>query len=433
MFAWLIAAMCVSVALCGWTQKGGDASRNATQGSLGRVVSTQGKVAWNVSAPFAKVFFGSPVVDDVRGRVFIAGADGYVYAFSAANGTRLWRVCFGKHGAFPSSPCTGYEPPQGIDSTTDPSWYLNVNGVDGSVVLTARLADQTKEPPYGYSDKRAAIVCLNGTNGATLWTSVTGLFNPLNGDSSSVSRLLLVPSGDIYYWQTSNGTVSLVRMDMHGRVIFNSTGSGAFSWSDEMTYVAEDDSIWTNVKQVGGLAKLKASDGSIVTQFQDNILDSMGLPFPMVYDRRNHLMHFGRQGQNQGYALDARSGDPVWEIPCTDAGWPTSAVLCGKDRVVFFSDDALMAAWDPQSAENQKPLWQVALDDPPQPARQLIASLDSYIIVDYGFALYMFDCDGKMLWKKAFNSCDEVVSSGVALGNNEIFWNTCAGLFKVVA
>jgi hypothetical protein len=75
----------------------------------------------------------------------------------------------------------------------------------------------------------------------------------------------------------------------------------------------------------------------------------------------------------------------------------------------------------------------VALDDPPPIARQLVASLDSFIVIDYGFAFWLFDCNGKLLWKQALNSCDEVVSSGSALGDNEIFWNTCAGLFKVIS
>lgn len=92
-----------------------------------------------------------------------------------------------------------------------------------------------------------------------------------------------------------------------------------------------------------------------------------------------------------------------------------------------------MAAWDSRSAEALKPLWQIVLTDPPAPARQLVASSDAFLLVDYGFALWMFDCDGNMLWKKAFNACENVVSSGVALGQNEIFWNTCSGLFKVVA
>ncbi len=127
-----------------------------------------------------------------------------------------------------------------------------MNPLDGSILLTARLADRAQEPPYGYADKRAAIVCLNGTTGGTLWISVTGLFNPLNADSAKVSQLLLHPSGDIFFWQTTNGTVHLIRMDIRGKVMFNISGSNGveFTSADEMTYIADDDSIWTNVHQV---------------------------------------------------------------------------------------------------------------------------------------------------------------------------------------
>ena len=101
----------------------------------------------------------------------------------------------------------------------------------------------------------------------------------------------------------------------------------------------DDDSIWTNIEQEGGLAKLRASDGSVIARFEQNVLGSMGLPFPMVYDRRTNLVHFGRQGQNLGYALDAHTGAPIWEIPCTEVGWPMSAALCrsGPSRTLFRS------------------------------------------------------------------------------------------------
>lgn len=197
---------------------------------------------------------------------------------------------------------------------------------------------------------------------------VNGYWNPQNADSAKIYGILLHPSsGDIIFWHTTNATVHLVRMSSTGKVIYNITGVNGvrFDYVDYMTYIEDDDTIWTNIHREGGLVKvieprararaaqlasflssppppspptqLRASDGSVVASFTDNVLDSMGLPFAMVYDKRSKLVHFGRVGNNVAFALNALTGEPVWQIPVTDAGWPSSAVLCPtSQRVVFF-------------------------------------------------------------------------------------------------
>ncbi len=60
----------VGASSAAWTQYTGSASRNATQGLLGK--STAGmKVAWTVSPPFGSQnsFFGGPMIDEARGHV----------------------------------------------------------------------------------------------------------------------------------------------------------------------------------------------------------------------------------------------------------------------------------------------------------------------------------------------------------------------------
>ncbi len=143
---------------------------------------------------------------------------------------------------------------------------------------------------------------------------------------------------------------------------------------------AQQLTVSVSPDQVGGITKLRALDGAVVAQFSDNVLDSMALPFPMVYDQHTKVIHFGRAGKNEAFALDAISGAPIWDIPVTEAGWPTSAVLCSAGRVVFLSDDGLLASWDQASSGDQKPLWQVS-------ACSVLAQT-----IRHSFILYCLDC-----------------------------------------
>ncbi len=153
-----------------------------------------------------------------------------------------------------------------------------------------------------------------------------------------------------------------------------------------------------------------------------------------MYDQRTKWIHFGKIGTNDAFALDAITGEPVWHIPADEAGWPSSSVLCPKNRVVWFSDNAILEAWDAQSAENQKPVWQVLADDPPPPARQLAASEDGFIVVSYASGLWLINCTaGDIVWKQSFSgSGSSAVNPGPALGDNEIYWNAGGVLTKLV-
>ncbi len=197
------------------------------------------------------------------------------------NGTKVFRTCIGKHGTFPSSPCTGYRFPSGrVDDNMQSNYWYPVLTIDGSIIVVVALDDTPAEPPYGYNDRRATVVRVNATNGAVLWAVTTGLFNPANADSASITRPVIHPSGDILFWQRTNGEAHFCRMDYRtGKTLFNVTGSKGFNFThvDELTYIEDDDSVWTNAQQDGGLVKLSAKNGELLAHFKDIILGSMSV------------------------------------------------------------------------------------------------------------------------------------------------------------
>ncbi len=299
----LLLLFLIGFAAGSWTQVGYNAARTSTAGNLSQFTDSNAKVAFRVSPPYKSVFFGTPVFDSVNNRLITGAGDGYFYALDYSNGTILWRTCVGKKGLFPQSPCTGFGFPSGVDAGFDSYNYASLLP-DGSFVVVLPLADQTKMPPYGYSDKRDVVLRINGTNGMQIWNVTSGLFNPANADSASIKEPLVLPNGDILFWQVSNGQPHLVRLDWTtGKPLFNITGdpkgSMNFTYTDHLTYIEDDDTIWTSAQQDGGLVKLSASTGNLLFHISDNILDSMQMPMAPVYDSRTKLIHIARTGQSQ--------------------------------------------------------------------------------------------------------------------------------------
>jgi hypothetical protein len=196
-----------------------------------------------------------------------------------------------------------------------------------SFFVVVPLADQPPQPPYGYDDRRHTVVKVNAASGAVLWNITIGNFVPGNGDSGKLLRPIVHPSGDLIFWQQTSGgfvfekrlgCVSLVsviiiiffsfvedwhfvRMDgVSGKTVFNITGSKGFNFTtgDEITYIPDDDSVWTNADHNAGIVKLSARDGSLLFHFAAPILGGAGFPSVPNYDSRTKYLHIGLLGVN---------------------------------------------------------------------------------------------------------------------------------------
>lgn len=441
MLLFIIALFSFACGRASWSQFGHDPARTSTAGDLSKFTADNAKVSFRVTPPYKGSFFGTPMLDGANNRLIQPGSDGYLYALDASNGTTLWRSCIGKKGLFPSNPCKGFAFPSGIDNPVNTNMYFMPAILpDGSFIVVLPLADQPGQPPYGYSDHRDVIIRVNGTTGLQIWNVTSGLFVPGNGDCSTITRPIVVPNGDILFWQKTNGESHLVRMDwVTGKILFNLTSDASgklnFSYTGEITYVADDDSIWTNAIQEAGIVKLSATSGKLLFHLESNLLDSFDFPHPPVYDARTKLLHFGRVGQSIVYAINALDGTPVWQVNAWEAGWPSSVTLCPSNSVLWFSDHAGLALWNEAAAEAQQAVWSLPMDDPPPPARVVPSSLDGRFIVAYGNNLYVLDCaTGKTVFQSDFDTSGDraSVQTGPIIGNNEIFVNFGGELLKII-
>ncbi len=108
---------------------------NATTGALRWAALTDNGVPPdNGEHPASEAFTSSPVVG-ADGTVYVGSTDGYVYAFNAANGTRLWRVNTGRP----------------IEATL-------AIGRDGWLYAATRNADDSRTPA---DDVNAHVVAIN--------------------------------------------------------------------------------------------------------------------------------------------------------------------------------------------------------------------------------------------------------------------------------
>lgn len=381
-------------------------------------------VAWVAKAAPGFDFITSPVHDSTRGRVFMVGSDGYLYAFSAANGTLTWRSCVGTKGPFPSSPCGGYKFPSASDEQIQP--VLDVG--TGNVFWVVAMA--------GDADWRSTLFCVNGTDGTVVWKQTPGLYNPDNGDSATILLLLVHPSGDVIFWQRTNGDYHLVRVNgRKGAVVFNVTDPDWEVARGYLTYVDVDDSLWTSAaSDPHAIVKFSASTGKVLFVSNFDMQLSNGLNVPVLYDSRTQLVHIA--ALQSAYALNAVTGDPVFSIgPPVDGGWINSGSTCPGGVNLWYTDHTELYAWSAAAAAQQKPLWDVDCEPPIDPTYQITSSVDGIVVVDQGSSIKAFDCsDGSQLWEyQAPTTGSSQYVYGCALGARELYANSESTLVKLVA
>jgi outer membrane protein assembly factor BamB len=113
---------------------------SATSGALRwRAVTGNGVPPGVPEHPQTEAFASSPVIG-AGGTVYVGSTDGYVYAFDAGTGTRLWRVNVGR-----------------------PIEASLAIGSDGWVFVATRHADDSRTPE---SDAKAAVLAINPAKAA---------------------------------------------------------------------------------------------------------------------------------------------------------------------------------------------------------------------------------------------------------------------------
>jgi len=284
-----------------WTQFRGD-SRGAPDGgqSFRFIENAEWEIAWRIDNPLPG--FGSPIVWDDR--VFISGGDERsraVFAFSAADGSLLWRHDVGAGARLPKvTDDTGYAAPTpATDGRRVYAAFATGQIVACDFTTGARVWSHTLPPPeilYGYAsslllhedrlvvqfftDDHHSVYALDAATGEIAWENSDG-----------------EPDGKAMHASWSSPTIAF---DREGRPVIVVTGGNAVEAYDFRT----GRRLWTN----------SCLYGEVATS-------------PAAMDGRGGFVLFAHVGVGAG-ALDIATGETVWlneDILLPDVASPLAA------------------------------------------------------------------------------------------------------------
>ena len=362
------------------------------------------------------------VLVDKDGLIYVAGEDGYLYCLNS-EGKTVW--AYGTRSKIISTPAIGSNGHIYFSNWENSTLYELDN--DGYLVWKYELGDYC----LGSSIKFGPDGTLYAISGNDSYAKIFAFKNrtlkwicelPV---STSGSTPAIAEDGTIYLVLKDN-SVALINWDgtirgfIKAKSIINESSSTTIS-QDGFLYVLKTTVVKgtpsLNIYYLNGTQFVNDGDGLTRLQYLYGT--------PSIYDGKAYILALKRYDGVQGklYALDINTGNFLWDVNVTNAGFSAASPLISKNGIIYFASNYTVYAYD---LEGNK-VWSYDLIGEygnPKVLSGLTLTDDDTLIVPTTQGIYAFnDLSAEFTWEHVNGTERGIKFTSIATeGNNTYYW-----------
>ncbi|WP_407431714.1 chitobiase/beta-hexosaminidase C-terminal domain-containing protein, partial [Methanobrevibacter sp.] len=362
------------------------------------------------------------VLIDKDGLIYVAGEDGYLYCLNS-EGKTVW--AYGTRSKIISTPAIGSNGHIYFSNWENSTLYELDN--DGYLVWKYELGDYC----LGSSIKFGPDGTLYAISGNDSFTKIFAFKNnnlkwicelPVSTGGSTPA---IAEDGTVYL-VLKDGSVALINWDgtvkgfIKSKSIINESASVTIG-PDGLLYVLKKTVVRQNpslnIYYLNGTQYVNDGDGLTRLQYLFST--------PSIYDGKAYILGLKSYDGLQGklYAFDISTGECLWDVNVTNAGFSAASPLISENGMMYFASNYTVYAYDLEGNE----IWSYELTGKygnPKVLSGLTLTDDGTLIVPTTQGIYTFnDLSAEFTWEHVNGTERGIKFTSIATeGNNTYYW-----------